>query len=121
MGTILGRTEAPYIGEEFGDILVGFWWGLSWFKKALVPTLGLFRVLPRSSSSGFFESGSSAGSFKQRSSSRSFRLKEAPRQGSLTSAPLQGPLKAGQIIRISVCWDFEPLKVGSIPYRLGRY
>ena len=28
---------------------------------------------------------------------------------------------SGQIIRISVCWDFEPLKVGSIPYRLGRY
>ena len=24
-------------------------------------------------------------------------------------------------IRISVCWDFGPLKVGSIPYRLGRY
>ncbi len=28
---------------------------------------------------------------------------------------------AGLTIRILVCWDFEPLKVGSIPYRLGRY
>ena len=31
--------EAPYIGEEFDDILVGFWWGLRWFKKVLVPML----------------------------------------------------------------------------------
>ena len=30
-------------------------------------------------------------------------------------------LLAGIIIRISVCWDFEPLKVGSTPYRLGLY
>ena len=32
-----------------------------------------------------------------------------------------GYLITGQIIRISVCWDFEPLKVGSTPYRLGQY
>ena len=33
---------------------------------------------------------------------------------------VQGPY-TGQIMRILVCWDFEPLKVGSTPYRLGRY
>ena len=31
---------SPHIGEEFGDILVGFWWGLRWFKKVLVAILG---------------------------------------------------------------------------------
>ena len=38
-GTILGGNEAPYIGEEFGDIFVGFWWGLRGFKKVLIPML----------------------------------------------------------------------------------
>ena len=27
---------------------------------------------------------------------------------------------AGVIIRILLCWHFEPLKVGSVPYGLGR-
>ena len=30
-------------------------------------------------------------------------------------------LETGHIMRISVSWDFEPLKVGSAPYRLGQY
>ena len=30
---------SPHIGEQFGDNLVGFWWGLSWFKRVLVVIL----------------------------------------------------------------------------------
>ena len=31
---------SPHIGERFGDKMVGFWWGLRWFKKVLVAMLG---------------------------------------------------------------------------------